>query len=117
MILQEVNDILLTIDPKVIYGKVTESDVPKGQLWNYIVFNRTKKSCPTNKTGYGDHFSVHLVRENFIPEGLDEVLIEKVTGIAGVRLVGEGQFNYVEKPNTGTVVEMFSVDFVKAKKV
>ena len=118
MILQEVKDKLMEIDPNVFYGMITEEDMKERdlQLWNYIVFNRIKKSQSTNKTGYGEHFTVHIIRENFIPEGLEEELIEKLCEISGIRIVGDGTYTYVQKPNTNVVIEMFSVEFVKTKK-
>lgn len=119
MILQEIENKLKEIDPIVIYGKVLENSLDEAEtdLWNYIVFNRTIKRPNTNKTSYTDYFAVHIVRENYVPEGLEEEVIEKVCELPGVRVAGDGTYNYVNKPNTNVVVEMFSIEFYRAKKV
>ena len=115
MILDDIKNKLEEIDPNVFYGMVDDS--MKEMLWNYIVFNRSVKRASQNKTGFSDVYSVHIIRENFIPEGLEETVIEKMLEISGMRLDGaEGVYTYIQKPNTNTVVEMFSVEFVKPKK-
>ena len=94
MILSDIEAKLREIDPSVYYGMVDESR--KETLWNYIVFNR---------------------RENYVPEGIDAEVIEKLTSLPGVRLAGtDCTFNYVQKPNTNIIVEMLSIPFVRARK-
>lgn len=113
--LNEIKTKLQEIDDNIFYGMV--DDRMKETVWDYIVFNRTVKRQNSNKTGYSDYYSVHVVRENFIPEGLEEAVIDKMLEIEGMRLAGnDGSYTYVPKPNTNVVVEMFSMDFVKAKK-
>ena len=114
MILQTINDKLLEIDPNVFYGAVKNS--MKETLWNYVVFNRTTKRQNENKTGYTEIYAVHIVRENWLDEGLEEAVIKKVCEIAGMRMIGEGSYTYVMKPNTDTVIEMFSVEFARPIK-
>ena len=63
-------------------------------------------------------FSVNIIRENFIPEGLDLAVIEKMLEIPGMRLAGtDMEYAYTAKPNTNVVVEMLSIDFVRPVKV
>lgn len=114
MILEDIQNKLIELDNNVFYGMVDSS--MKETAWNYIVFNRKQLRHNTNKTGYSDIFSVHIVRENFIPEGLETDLIDKMLEIEGVRAMGEGVYTYIQKPNTNIVVEMFSIDFVRARK-
>lgn len=115
MLLDEVQNKLEKFDEHVFYGVV--DDRMREMLWNYIVFNRTRLKSSANKTGYGDYFDVHIVRENFIPEGLDTDIIAKVLEIDGVRLCSDdGVYNYVRKNNTGNVVEMLTLSFVRARK-
>lgn len=116
MLLNDIKTKLEEIDPCVYYGLMTKDpeDVP---IWDYIVFNRTKLKHAQDKNGFGDVFEVHIVRENFIPEGLDAEVIAKMREIPGVRLTGdEGQFDYLRKPNTDHVVEMLTLTFVRARK-
>lgn len=114
MVLQQIKDVLKDLDNNVFYGMVHSR--MKETLWNYIVFNRTTLGVSANKTGYTDTYQVHIVREDFIPEGLDVQVIEKMKEIAGFRLAGEGQYTYVQKNNTDTVIEMLTLEFVKPRK-
>ena len=115
MILNEIRDKLLGIDPRVFYGMVDNS-VQK-TYWDYIVFNRKPTKIGANRTGYSYYFTVNIIRENFIPEGLDLTVIAKMLEIPGMRLAGNDmEYHYVAKPNTNVVVEMLSIDFVKAVK-
>lgn len=115
MILEDITNKLKEIDENVFYGIVDNSmrEIP----WNYIVFERKRMRTNENKTGYSYFYSVHIIREAFIPEGLEESMIAKMLEIPGMRLAGDdGEYDYILKPNTNTVVEMFSIDFVKARK-
>ena len=116
MILNEIKEKLQEIDPNVFYGMV--DPVMRESIWDYIVFNRKPTKPNENKTGYSYYFTVNIVRENFIPEGLDLTVIKKMLEIPGMRLAGnEMPYEYVAKPNTNVVVEMLSIDFVKPVKV
>lgn len=115
MILDEIKTKLEEVDPRVCYGMVYDSF--NKTAWDYIVFNRTKFKSTGNKTGYADGYDVHIIRENFIPEGIDIEVVEKMTSIHGMRLADEeGTYNYVQKPNTDIVVEMLTLHFVRARK-
>ena len=115
MILEDIKNKLLEIDDSVYYGMVNSEK--KETLWDYIVFNRTSMKPSANKTGYTDGFIVHIVREEWIPEGVAETVINKMCEIDGMRLANtEMQYNYVPKPNTDIVVEMLSIEFVIPRK-
>lgn len=115
MLLTDIKNKLEEIDPRVFYG-VVDKEIAKHD-WNYIVFNRVKLKETQNKTGYSDAFDVHIIRENFIPDGLAEQVINKLREINGVRTTSEdGEYNYAEKPSTNAVVEMLSLHFIRARK-
>lgn len=115
MILNDIKEKLEDIDENVFYGAVNSR--MKETLWNYIVFNRVKLSPNQNKTSYTAEYAVHIVREDYIPEGLEEEVIEALTSIKGVRVNSEGgSYDYVTKPSTDTVVEMFSINFYIPRK-
>lgn len=115
MFLIDIKTKLEEVDPVVYYGMVDES--AKDTAWNYIVFNRVSFSTGANKTGYSDLFDVHIIRENFIPEGIDIDVISKMKELAGVRPIsGVGEYQYIQKPNTNIVVEMLTLHFVRARK-
>lgn len=116
MILNDIREKLQEIDPNVFYGMV--DPVMQETVWDYIVFNRKPTKVNENKTGYSYYFTVNIVREEFVPEGADLAVIEKMCSIPGMKLAGtDMEYTYVRKPNTNAVVEMLSIDFVKAVKV
>ena len=115
MILNNIQTKLKDLDKNVFYGMVDNS--MQETLWNYIVFNRTSMKVNANKTGYSDLFTVHIIREDWIPEGFEIEVINKMLEIDGMRLAGnDSVYTYGQKPNTNIVVEKLSIDFVKAKK-
>lgn len=115
MILDDIKKQLETTDQRVYYGMV-DNEVAETR-WDYTVFNRSKLKVTGNKTGYADGYDVHIVRENFIPEGKDLEVIEAMTAIHGMRLADEdGVYTYIPKPNTNIIVEMLSLHFVRARK-
>lgn len=115
MILTDIEARLKEIDPKVYYGMVDDSVAET--VWDYIVFNRKTISHSSNKTSSTDKFDVHVIRENYIPDGLEDEVIDKLRELPGVRLTGEDtSFAYVQKPNTNVVVEMMSIHFLRARK-
>lgn len=118
MILNDIKNKLLEVDPVVFYGCVDEeSDTIKADLWNYIVFNRSKLRTDTSKTSYVDVFEVHIVREEYIPDGIDNEVITKLRSIPGVKFSGEdGVYNYTKKNNTNLVVEMLTLTFTRGRK-
>ena len=115
MILEDIQKKLEEIDSKVFYGKVDEKEIDNE--WNYIVFMRKKLRYDAQKKSFSDVFVVAVIRENFIPDGLETDVIEAVCTINGMRVSGtDGDYNYVQKPNTNTVVEILTLEFVRARK-
>ena len=115
MILDDIKGKLNEIDPNVFYGAVNKR--MQGETWDYIVFNRTVMRSNSNKTAFSDVYTVHIIREEFIPEGTAEAVIEKMLEIAGMKLSGtDSEYDYTTKPKTDAVVEMLSIEFVRARK-
>lgn len=112
---KQIREKLEEVDKAVFYGRAKSltADTP----WNYMVYHRVSRTASTNKTGKGYMFRVAIVRENEIPEGLDDEVIEKVTSIPGVRLAGDADYAYDVKGATETAVEVISIPFVKAEKM
>ena len=115
MILNDIKEKLLEVDSNVYYGMVDKSR--QEMVWDYLVFERSKIIISQNKQCFSYHFTVHIIRENFIPEGLDKTVIDKMCEIPGMRVSGDPSFQYVPKPNTNTVIEMLSIEFVLPVKV
>lgn len=115
MILDDIKEKLKEIDPNVFYGAVKSR--MKEITWDYIVFNRTVMRSNPSKNAFSDVYTVHIIREEFIPEGTAEAVIEKMLEIAGMRLSGtDSEYDYTTKPKTDAVVEMLSIEFVRARK-
>lgn len=102
------------IDPMVFYGRAGKLD--ETVLWNYIVFYREKRTSSESHTSHTVTFHVAVVRENEIPEGLEETVIEKVLELPGMKLGSESSYAYTVKPGTSAAVEVLDIPFVKARK-
>lgn len=121
MFLDDVKKTLKEIDPIVYYGlvpsRLTDENGEEVNVWDYIVFNRAKLKNHNNKTSYSDRFEVHIVREEYVPEGIDVDVIKRLTALPGVKLADEdGTYDYMMKPNTDTVVEMLTLTFTRGRK-
>ena len=114
MILADIEAKLKEIDPNVYYGMVDENENIVN--YNYIVFNRKTITHNANKTSASDYLDVHVVRENYVPEGMDTAIIKALCELPGVKSAGDCSFLYALKPNTNTVVEIMTVPFVRARK-
>jgi len=115
MLLNDVKTKLEKVDNRVFYGVVDKA--VRETDWNYIVFNRTKLAKAKNNTGDSDYFDVHIVREDYVPDGMAEDVTAKMVEINGVRPTSEDAiYDYVQKPNTNIVVEMLTLHFVRARK-
>lgn len=115
MILDEIQTALETVDSKVFYGMVDDTQVSSD--WNYIVFLRKRMSIGGNKQEYSDRYTVAIVRENYIPVELPERVIDAMCKIAGMRVAStDCEYSYTQKPNTNTVVELVTIEFVRARK-
>lgn len=115
MLLEDIQTKLNEIDSNVFYGMADEEKV--SNEWNYIVFMRRALSISDQKQGYSDRYAVAIIRENFIPEELVDQTIDKMLEIKGMRIASpDCQYSYVKKPNTNVVVELLTIEFVKARK-
>lgn len=116
MILSDIEEKLQKLDDRVCYG-IIDNTVKQSPVWDCIVFGRSNIKYSSNKTSASDYFDVLIIRENYIPEGLDTEIIEALTSLDGVKLAGDtANFDYIQKPNTDTVVEMLTISFVRARK-
>lgn len=111
MILTDLRDKLIELKPdKVFYGMINQ-DLEE---WDYIVFYRTNTT--DNRTSFVREFQVAVVEENYIAEDYEEIVINKVTEMPGVRVVGDVEFEYTRKPNTDTVIEVMLINFAYSSK-
>lgn len=115
LILNQIQKALETIDPNVYYG--TSITHPKNNPWDYIVFSRDAITRNSGKSGYTDVVNVSIVREEYVPESLPELVIDVMEALPGVKLQeGKHEFNYVIKPGTQLTIEMLTLVFTRARK-
>lgn len=114
-LLTDFKAVLDSFDENVYYGT---ADLKKDNEWNYIVFQRDALRRKENRSGYADVINVLIVREEYIPDGLAEQLIEALDALPGVRPVeGDYEYYYGFNPNTKLVVESLKLQFVRARKL
>lgn len=96
----------------VYYGACNERQL---DLWNYFVFNRrvtTKRN--TSRQDYQTFYEVHIVHEDYIPEGYAEAVVAALEapddGGTKLRATDDDiRYDYVFKGNTDVVVEMATI--------
>lgn len=110
-----IRDALKAVDVNVFYG--IASQLPKDAPWNYTVFSRDTTDPTEKRTGYTDRYIVSVVREDYIPEGLFDEVVEAVEGIPGMRFSAQGaEYVYDVMPGTSDTAEMMVVRFAKPRK-
>lgn len=98
----------------VNYGRVTKSP----EVWNYLVFGRKSLNRSENSSSdFNRQYSVVLVHEDYIPEGEEIQLIQKMSDIKGLKLAKDDiVYDYAINPKNGNVVEMAVVTFGESIK-
>lgn len=96
--------------------------VEKLEHWNYFVFNRLKTTKNNNsKVDYQTFYQVHIVHEDYIPEGYVQTVIEALEAqdASGTKLKPTNDdvtYNYTFKGNTNMVVEIATITFYHPEK-
>ena len=114
--LDRISDALSVIDDEVWYGVAAKHS--DRDPFNYTVFSRDKTSASANLTSYQEGIMVAVVRENYIPEGMDAKVIDAMTAIPGVKLDASKdiEYRYDVKPGTTNTIEMMVVYFRRGRK-
>lgn len=88
-------------------------------LWNYFVFNRSKTVKSSNNVDLETYYEVHIVHEDYIPEGYVETVIAALEGqkVQKLRATSETiRYDYTFKGATDMVVEIATITFVHPEK-
>ena len=103
----------------VWYGAVREKQLPR---WNYFVFNRARTTKNnTSRSDFQTFYQVHVVHEDFIPEGYVQKVIEALQkqDESGTKLKATAEdimYNYTYKGNTTMVVEIATIGLYHPEK-
>ena len=114
-ILGKIQDTLEEFELPVYYGRTFCKEKDR---WNYFVFNRRDfdKSGKSNMD-YNYYYQIHIIMENYIPEGYEQEVIKRITENTKLKLINQpNTFNYTTKNNTDMVVEMLTLVFTKTLK-
>jgi hypothetical protein len=103
----------------VYYGACQEKELDN---WNYFVFNRWKTTKNNqSRTDFQTLYQVHIVHEDYIPEGYVQRVISalEAQADAGTKLkatMGDIPYNYTFKGNTNMVVEIATITLFHPEK-
>ena len=115
-ILEQIQSVLeQTFELPVWYGRTSTKGKDK---WNYFVFNKKEfDRSGKSKLDYNYYYQVHIIMENYIPEGFEQKVIKAIQDNTRLKLTDQSmQFNYITKNNTDMVVEMLTLEFTRAFK-
>ena len=118
MILDDIKNALSEVDDKVYYGAVNRNEISDSDAWNYTVFGRSTTRAGQSRTVYTDRYRVAVVREDYIPDGLAEKIIDAMEKIPGMKFADNltGEYAYERKGNTNIVCEMLVLEFSRGRK-
>ncbi len=112
----------LAADPSVpmagvYYGACQEEDL---EYWNYFVFNRKKTMKATNRMDFQTFYEVHIIHEDYIPEGYVEQVVTALEAQGdGAKLkctADDIEYNYTFKGKTNMVVEIATITLYHPEK-
>ena len=114
-LLEQIQSTLESFNYPVFYGR---SFAKVDDDWNYFVFNRYYiEKNGRNNCDFGYHYQIHIIQENYIDEGFEIEVIKAIQENTRLKLADSSmQFNYVTKSGTDMVVEMLTIEFVRAVK-
>ena len=103
---------------KVYYGQCQEKELKE---WNYFVYNRLRTGKSSNGKDMQTYYQVHIVHEDFIPEGYVEKVIEALESSKDETLRSTSDdinYNYIfkGKANTNTIIEIATIIIYRPRK-
>ena len=88
--------------------------------WNYFVFNRKKTTKSSNRLDFQTFYEVHIVHEDYIPEGYIETVVRALESQSdGAKLKCTSDdivYDYIFKGNTEMVVEIATITLFHPEK-
>lgn len=114
--LNELMDALREFGYPVIYGNVTDAmEEIKENKWDFFVVK--KNTLAKGSYGYNLKIAVAFISEDYIKEGFEIEIIEKVRKKTKLKLANNDiEFDYTRKGTSTTIVEGCIINFVKELK-
>lgn len=110
--IDEIKKALQEVESKVYYGVGRF----QGRTdWDCIVFGRRRSEKTASGAGKSKRWFVAMVKEDFIPEDMEEKVIKAMQTLGFKESSGGATYDYVEKTGE-TVVEIGTIEFVKTEK-
>ena len=98
------------------YGACREKNL---EAWNYFVFNRKTTEKSSNRLDYQTFYQVHVVHEDYIPEGYIQKVVEALEEQKEAKMKATAEpieYNYTFKNNTDMVVEIATITMFHPEK-
>lgn len=108
----KIESALKEIEPEVYYGT---GRFKERQLWDCIVFGKRRLQKADNSRDWKRKWFVAIVKEEEIPEGMEEEVIERMREIGFKPANTDIQYDYVNKSGE-CVIETCVIEFFKAEK-
>lgn len=114
--LDQIKEVLETFGLPVCYG--SDARLRDTNDWDYIVFRRAETDVrPSAKTDMTDRYDVYVIRQDFVPEGEPERVMDALVSIQGVRPSGEPiRYSYMTRPDTKAGMEVASFVVLAPRK-
>ena len=103
---------------KVYYGACQDDNLEE---WNYFVFNKLKTAKSTNRKDFQTFYQVHIIHEDYIPDGYVEDVIAalEASDQETLRCTSDDiNYNYTfkGKANTNTIIEIATINIFRPEK-
>ena len=108
----EIKAALKEIVPNVYYGA---GRFQGRENWDCIVYGRRRKRKTNSGQGITKRWFVAIVQEEYIPESLEESVIDKMKSIGFKQTDTDTTYDYVEKAGE-CVVEICTMEFSRVEK-
>lgn len=98
------------------YGACQETKLDR---WNYFVFKRVRTATSSNNIDRETFYQVHVIHEDYIPEGYIDTVIKTLEKTPGPKLKKTSDditYDYTFKGNSNMVVEIATITFVHPQK-
>lgn len=114
--LTKIKETLETLDPHVCYG--TDRELDGVNVWDYMVFRRVRTNVVTRQKGdTSTYYEIHIIRQDYVPEGEPEKVMAALAQIPGLKPSGEDiTYTMVLKSGTKAQLEIATLTMVEARK-